>query len=292
MVIAFSPGGPSDILSRLVGGKLSERLGQPFVFDNRPGAAGIIAAELVARAQPDGYTILYGHNGTHAIHASLYKKLPYDPDKDFVPIVGVGYAPAVIFVHKDVPAKTLAELIQLAKSKPGQLRFGSSGVGSPQHITGEFFKVRYAVDITHIPYKGSAPALADLSTGQIEVGFDYLIAAVSFVKSGSIRALAVCGPKRVEALPGVPTAREAGLADFELGSWTGFFAPAKTPPDIIARLANEVDKTADSDERKQMASNLGLETLRMTQAEFAAFVRAETAKWAKLVKASGAQLEY
>lgn len=292
IIVPAPPGGGSDISARLLSKMISPSVGQQLMVDNRPGAAGIIAAELVARAEPDGYTLFFGHNGTNAIHASLYKKLPYDPQKDFVPIIGVASVPAVIFVHKDVPAQSLAELVQLAKSKPGKLRYGSSGIGSPQHITGEYFKTRNAVDILHIPYKGSAPALAELSAGQIEVGFDYLIAASAFVKAGSIRALAICGPKRLDALPGVPTAKEAGLPDFELGAWTGFFAPAKTPAEIVAKFASEVTKTIDSPERKHLQAIAGSEAIRMNQAEFASFVQAETAKWAKLVKASGAQLDY
>jgi tripartite-type tricarboxylate transporter receptor subunit TctC len=292
VIIPAPPGGGSDISARMLAKLIAPSMGQQWIIDNRPGAAGIIAAELVAKAEPDGYTVYYGNNGTNAIHASLYKKLPYDPEKDFTPMVGVAKVPAVIFVHKDVPAQSLAELVKLAKNSPGKLRYGSSGIGSPQHITGEYFKARNGVDILHIPYKGSAPALADLAAGQIEVGFDYLIAATSFLKAGSIRALAVCGPQRVAALPGVPTTQEAGLPDFELGAWTGFFAPTKTPAHIVAKFEQEVIKTLDSPERAHMHEIGGSEPLRMNQAEFAAFVKAETAKWAKLVKASGAQLEY
>lgn len=292
IIVPAPPGGGSDISARLLAKIVAPRMGQQWIIDNRPGAAGIIAAEMVARAEPDGYTIFYGHNGTHAIHKSLYKKLPYDPEKDFIPVIGVAYLPAIIFVHKDVSAHSLKELIQLAKSKPGQLRYSSAGVGSPQHITGEYFKKLNSVDIAHIPYKGSAPALADLSNGQLEISFDYLAAAIPFLKAGSMRALAVCGPKRVDALPGVPTASEAGLPDFELGAWGGFFAPAKTSPEIIAKFAAAVHATIDSEERKELGAKTGSEQLRLDQEQFVEFVKAETAKWARLVRASGAQLDY
>jgi tripartite-type tricarboxylate transporter receptor subunit TctC len=290
-IVPAPAGGPADYRSRRIAQKLSDVWRQPVVVENRAGAAGIIAAELVAKAAPDGYTLLHGHVGIFAINPTLYQKLPYDPLKDFIPVTRVSSGSAIVLVNPQVPAKTLAELIAYAKSKPGQLAYGSAGPGSPQHITGEMFKQLTGVDLVHIPYKGSAPLIIDLVGGQIQVGFDYVVPAGEQVKAGKLRALAVAGPKRLPYLPDVPTTAEAGLPEFQSIAWNGVFAPAGTPQSIVLAIHDQVVKIINSPEEQSEAARLGYELRGSTSDEFREFIKTEMIRWGKVVKASGAKVD-
>ncbi len=290
-IVPAPAGGPADYRSRRIAQKLSEAWRQQVIVDNRAGASGIIAAEIGARAAPDGCTVLYGHMGMFAINPALYQKLPYDPLKDFILVTRITRAPAIVLVNPRVPAKTLAELIALAKSKPGQLSYGSAGSGAPQHITGEMFKQLTGVDIVHIPYKGSAPLITDLVGGQIQIGFDYVVPAGEQVKAGKLRALAIAGPQRLAYLPDVPTAAEAALPDFQSIVWAGVFVPAGTPPGIVKTLHDEIVRIISSPEEQADAARLGWEMAGTSSAEFQEFIKAEMIKWGKVVKASGAKVD-
>ena len=291
LVVPFPPGGATDILARAIGQRFSEVLGQPVIVDNRPGAGGNIGSELVAKAAPDGYTLLMGTVGTHAINPSLYAKMPYDHVKDFAPVILVAGVPNVLVVHPSVPARTVGEFIAYAKANPGKLNFASSGSGTSIHLAGELFKVMAGVQMTHIPYKGSAPAIQDLLGGQVQLMFDNLPSALPQIKAGKLRALAVTSANRTPALPDVPTVAEAGLAGFEASSWFGVLAPAGTPPATIARLNAEGVKWLATPEAKERMHNLGANAAGGTPEDFAAHIRAETVKWARVVKDSGAKAE-
>ena len=291
IIVPFSAGGTTDILARIVGVKLGETLGETVIIDNRPGAGGNIGAALVAKAKPDGYTLLMGTVGTHAINQTLYPKLNFDPIKDFAPLTRVANLPNLLVVHPSVPAKNVQELIAYAKAHPGKLNFGSSGNGSSIHLSGELFKNMTGIDMQHVPYKGSAPAVTDLLGGQISMMFDNMPSAIQHVKSGKLRPLAVTTAKRSPALPNVPTIAESGVKGYEATSWFGLLAPAGTPPEIINRLnADLVKILAMPDVKKQMAEQ-GAEAYSETPAAFAGFIKTETAKWAKVVKASGAVVD-
>jgi tripartite-type tricarboxylate transporter receptor subunit TctC len=240
LVVPFPAGGTTDILARAVAQKLSEAWGQSVVVDNRPGAGGNIGSELVARAAPDGYTLLMGTVGTHAINASLYSKMPYDHVKDFAPVILVAGVPNVLVVNPSVPVNSVPELIAYLKANPGKVNFASSGSGTSIHLSGELFKVMTGVQMTHVPYKGSAPALTDLVGGQVQLMFDNLPSSLAFIKAGKLRALAVTSAARAAALPDVPTIAESGVPGFEASSWVGVLAPTGTPPDVIARINAEV----------------------------------------------------
>ncbi|WP_428852704.1 Bug family tripartite tricarboxylate transporter substrate binding protein [Imbroritus primus] len=291
IIVPFSAGGTTDILARIVGVKLGETLGETVIIDNRPGAGGNIGAAMVAKAKPDGYTLLMGTVGTHAINQTLYPKLNFDPIKDFAPLTRVANLPNLLVVHPSVPAKNVQELIAYAKANPGKLNFGSSGNGSSIHLSGELFKNMTGIDMQHVPYKGSAPAVTDLLGGQISMMFDNMPSAIQHVKSGKLRPLAVTTAKRSPALPNVPTIAESGVKGYEATSWFGLLAPAGTPPAIINRLnADLVKILAMPDVKKQMAEQ-GAEAYSETPAAFAGFIKSETAKWAKVVKASGAVVD-
>ena len=259
LVVPFPAGGTTDILARDVAKRLTDTLGQPVVVDNRPGAAGNIGADLVAKAAPDGYTLLMGTVGTHAINSSLYAKMPYDHVKDFVPVVLVAGVPNVLVVNPSVPVNSVADLIKLAKAKPGSINFASSGSGTSIHLSGELFKTMAGVDITHVPYKGSSPALADLMGGQVQIMFDNLPSSLALIRSGKLRAVAVTSLKRAPALPDVPTVAESGLPGFEASSWFGILAPAGTPAPIVAKLNAEVNKWLQSPEAKEQLGAQGAE---------------------------------
>jgi tripartite-type tricarboxylate transporter receptor subunit TctC len=291
LVVPFPPGGTTDILAREAGARLATTLGQPVVIDNRPGAGGNIGSDLVAKAAPDGYTLLMGTVGTHAINPSLYSKMPYDHVKDFAPVILVAGVPNVLEVTPSLPVNSVADLIKLAKEKPGQINFASSGSGTSIHLSGELFKAMAGVDMTHVPYKGSAPALTDLMGGQVQVMFDNLPSSLPFIKAGKLRAIAVTSLKRAPALPDVPTISESGLPGFEASSWFGVLAPAGTPPGVVARINAEINKWLQSPEGKDQLLAQGAQAAGGTPEQFAAHIRAETEKWAKVVKASGAKVD-
>ena len=291
LVVPFPAGGATDILAREVAKHLTETWGQSVVVDNRPGAGGNIGSELVAKAPPDGYTLEMGTVGTHAINASLYAKMPYDHVKDFVPVILVAGVPNVLVVNPSVPVNSVQELIAYAKANPGKLNFASSGAGTSIHLSGELFKVMAGVQMMHVPYKGSAPALQDLIGGQVQLMFDNLPPSLPQIKAGKLRALAVTSATRAPALPDTPTIAEAGLPGFEASSWFGVLAPAGTPPAIVAKLNAEIAKWLGSPEAKEKLAGVGANIAGGTPDDFARHIQAETAKWAKVVKESGAKVD-
>ena len=287
-VVPFPAGGPLDIVARALGQELNKSWNQPIIIDNRPGAGGNIGADLVAKAPADGYTILMGAVSTHAINVTLYSKLPYDPVRDFAPITLITSVPNVLVVHPSVPAISVKELIALAKAKPGQINFASGSTGSAGHLAGELFKTMAGVNMVHIPYKGAAPAVVDLLGGHVSLMFDNMSSALPNIKSGRVRALAVTTLQRSPLLPQLPTISEAGLRGFDISTWFGIFAPAGTPPDIVARLNTETVRILNTREMKERLLALGAEPAGNKPDEFAAFVRLEIQKYARVVKASGA----
>jgi len=290
-VVPFAPGGTTDILARTVAEKLQAALGQPVVVENKPGAGGAVGAEFTAKAAPDGYTIMGGTISTHAINASLYAKLPYDPVKDFAPITLIARVPNMLVVYPGVPAKDVKELIALMKANPGKYSFASSGNGTSQHLSGELFKSMAGVDMQHIPYKGSPPALQDVVGGQVTMTFDNITTAWPLAKAGKLRALAVTTAKRSSVAPDVPTLAESGLPGFEVGSWQGVFAPAGTPPEIVKRLNVEIVRILNLPDVREKLGNLGAEIVADSPEEFAALVKGEVVKWADVVKKSGAKVD-
>ena len=291
IVVPFPPGGTTDILARAAAQKMTEAWKEKAVVDNRPGAGGNIGAELVAKAPADGYTLLMGTVGTHAINASLYAKMPYDHVKDFAPVILVAAVPNVLVVHPSVPATTVAELIAYAKANPGKLNFASSGSGTSIHLAGELFKVMAGVQMTHVPYKGSAPAIADLLGGQVQLMFDNLPSALPQIRAGKLRALAVTSSQRAAALPDVPTIAESGLPGYEASSWFGLLAPAGTPADIVAKINGEVARWLASPEAKEKLLAQGANAAGGTPEDFARHIATETAKWQKVVRESGAKVD-
>jgi tripartite-type tricarboxylate transporter receptor subunit TctC len=290
LVIPFPAGGGADGMARPLAAKLTAQLGQPVVLDHRTGAGGTIAAEVTAGAPPDGYTLMFATVGTHAINASL-QKLRYDPVKDFTPIALTHVAPRVLVVHPSVPATSVKELIAHAKAKPGALTFGSSGNGGINHLSGELFKTMAGVDMLHVPYKGAAPAAVDLLGGRLTMVFDSIVVWSEHLKSGKVRALGVSGATRSAALPNVPTIAEAGLPGFETANWLGVLAPARTPPEVVARLSAELKVAMADAEMRQLLIGLGVDPIYSTPQEFAEVIRKDIAKWAAVVKATGAKLD-
>ncbi|CAM9698149.1 unnamed protein product [Phaeothamnion confervicola] len=286
LVVPYPPGGSADILARAIGQKLSDGLGQPVVVDNRPGAGTAIGAEATAKAPADGYTIMLGTVSSHAINPAL-TPLKYDPVKDFAPVSLVASIPFVLLVHPSLPAKTVPELIALAKAKPGSLNFSSAGSGTSNHLAGELFKSMTKTFMVHIPYRGSAPALADLLAGQVNLMFDLVLTAQPHVKSGAARALAVTGRERSPALPGVPTVAESGVPGYEVSAWFGFFAPAGTPANVVATLNAETVKAMRLPDLKERLSSQGADAVTSTPEQFAGYVKEELGKWTRVVKASG-----
>jgi len=292
IVVPFPAGGTTDILAREVAQRLTQTLGQSFVVDNRPGAGGNIGADIVAKAAPDGYTLLMGTVGTHAINASLYSKMPYDHVKDFVPVILVAGVPNVLEINPSLPVNSVQELIAYAKANPGKLNFASSGSGTSIHMSGELFKALAGVQMTHVPYKGSAPALADLAGGQVQLMFDNLPSSLALIKAGKLKPLAVTSLVRSSALPDVPTVAEAGVPGFEASSWFGLLAPAGTPKEIVAKINAEVAKWLATPEAKEKLAGQGaIASSGLTPEDFARHIAAETTKWAKVVKDSGARVD-
>ena len=290
-IVPFAPGGTTDILARTVGDKLAIALGQPVVIENKPGAGGGVGAEITAKSAPDGYTIMGGTISTHAINASLYKSLPYDPVRDFAPIVLIARVPNMLVVHPDIPAKNVSELIALLRANPGKYTFASAGNGTSQHLSGELFKSMAGAEMQHVPYKGSPPALQDVMGGQVSMTFDNITTAWPLARGGKLRALAVTTAKRSAIAPDVPTLAEAGLPGFEVGSWQGVFAPAGTPPDIVKRLNAEIVKILNTPDVRDKLAALGAEVVGNSPEEFATMVKAEVGKWADVVKKSGARVD-
>jgi tripartite-type tricarboxylate transporter receptor subunit TctC len=291
LVAPFPPGGPADILARIIGHHLADRLGQQVIVDNRAGAGGNIGADIVAKAPPDGYTLLLGAVGSNAINASLYGSMPYDNIKDFEPVSLVAMVTILLVTHPSVPASSVSELIALARAKPGELTFGSPGNGTPQHLAGELFGTMANVKMTHVPYKGAVPALQDLLGGRISMVFSSMPPALPHVAAGKIRALAVTSSKRSPVTPDVPTIAETGLAGYEVLNWYGVLGPAGMPKDIVAKLNGEIHGILTLPDVKKQLVSQGAEVLTSTPQEFGAFISSETRKWAKVVKLSGARVD-
>ncbi|HEV8645333.1 MAG TPA: tripartite tricarboxylate transporter substrate binding protein [Burkholderiales bacterium] len=291
IIVPFPAGGTADLLARQIGQTMSEALRQQVVIENRTGAGGNIGADLAAKSKPDGYTLLMGTVSTHAINPNLYPRIPYDPVKDFAPVTMVAKMPNLLVVHPSVPAKNVAELIALAKARPGALAFASAGNGTSQHLSGELFKKMAGVDMIHVPYKGNAPAVTDLVGGQVQVMFDNIPVSLQQVRAGKLRPLAVTGPLRSPVLPGLPTLAEAALPGYSITSWFGLYVPSGTSPQIIERLNREANKALANAQFRRRLSDQGIEPAGGTPGQFADFMRAELVKWGKIVRESGARVE-
>jgi len=290
IVVTFTPGGAPDILARLIADRLAPAWNTQVIVDNKPGAGGNPGADSVAKAPPDGTTIVVGTVGTHAINGALYPKMPYDMVKDFAPVTLLATTPNLLVVHNDVPAKTVAELIALGK-REGKLTFASAGSGTSIHVSGELFKTMTGIDMTHIPYKGRASAIPDLLGGRVTMMFDNMPSSLPLVKEGKLRALGVTSLKRSPAAPEIPTIAEQGLPGFEAVSWFALFAPGGTPRPVVERLQAEVKKILVAPDVAKRLAEIGLEPVGSSPDELAAFQRSEIAKWAKVVKDSGAKPE-
>ncbi|MEW6125109.1 MAG: tripartite tricarboxylate transporter substrate binding protein [Pseudomonadota bacterium] len=292
MIVPFSAGGTTDIFARLMAEHLTKSLGQTVIVENKAGAGGNSGADNVAKAEPDGYTLVMGTVGTHAINAALYSKMPYDTAKDFVPVAFVAGVPNVLEVNPTkVKAKTVQEFIAEAKAAKPPLTMASSGNGTSIHLSGEMFKQATGVDLTHVPYRGSGPAVNDLVGGQVDVMFDNLPSSIGQIRAGALRAIAVTSAQRSPALPDVPTIAESGIPGFDASSWFGLFAPAGTPKAIVDKLNADVNKALEDPAVKQRYAEVGADIRIMSPPEFAAFQKAEMEKWAKVVKLSGAKVE-
>jgi len=288
IVVPFAAGGPADIYARYLGQRLQEPMGQSFVIDNRPGAGSIIVTELVSKSPADGYTLLLMSN-THTINESLIPKKPFALMKDFAPVAPINYSDLVMVVHPSVPAKSVKELVAIAKAKPRGLNYASSGNGTPYHLAGELFKSMAGVDIIHVPYKGSSEARTGVMSGQVELMFDAITTMTPIIKGGRVRALGTTGLKRSTVLPDVPTVSEAGVKDYEATIWLGVMVPTGTPKAVIDRLNAEVAKVVARPDVKKAWNEQGAEPLSMNAAEFEKYLNDDIAKWAKVVKASGAR---
>ena len=291
VVVPFPAGGGTDIFARLIGKKFSETLRQPFVVDNRAGAAGIIGCELVARAAPDGYTLLMGTTGTHTTNPAVYAKLPYDSLRDFAPISLVAESPFVLFVHPSLPVRNVKELIALAKSRPGELTYASSGVGSSSHLGFELFNMMAGIKGIHIPYKGLPPATADTIAGNVMMSWDSITASGPFIRAKRIRALGIGSARRSALMPEIPTIAESGLKGFELGSWYAMFAPAGTATQIIQLLHREVVKALSAQDVREQFVALGAEAVGSTPEELAAVLKRDLAKWARVAREANVKAE-
>ncbi len=291
MVVPFPPAGGTDVIARVIGPRLGEALGQQVLIDNRAGANGNVGTELVARAAPDGYTVLLNGGGTLAVNPSLYSRLPYDSVRDFAPVSMVALQPSVLVVHPSVPARSVSELITLARSRPGQLNYASSGSGSLAHLCAEVFKRMAKIDMLHVPYKGAGPSLADLLAGQVHLIFASSPSVMPHVRNGRLRALGVTTAKRVRATPEVPTIAEAGLPGFELTGWYGLLAPAGTPSPVVNRLNVDLVKTLNVADVQEKLVDQGLEVATSTPREFADFLKAEIAKYARVVREAGVKVD-
>ncbi len=290
-IVPYPAGGGADIVARTVASKLSLALGQQVVIDNRGGAGGIIGAELAAKAAPDGYTILLGNATTHAINASMYSKLSYDPFKDFVAISMLAQHPLILVANPTLPANTLADVIALARAKPGQLFYASTGNGSSNHLAGELINMKADVKLTHVPYKGAAPALSDLLAGQVQLMFTTIPPVVPMISAQKLKVLAIALPERSKLMPGVQTMAESGIGGMEVYSWTGIMGPAGMPQDIVNRLNAETIKVLGQPDVVERFTSLGVQANPTTPKEFMDYIRSETVRYAAVVKASGAKVD-
>jgi len=290
MIVPYPPGGPTDVLGRIVAQKLSESLGQQVVVENRPGASGMIGSELVAKAAPDGYTLLTNAS-IHVINPSLYPKMNFDVLRDFAPVSLIAQVPLILVVNPALPVKSVSELIALGKAQPNRLNFASSGNAAAPHLAGESFKIATGMQMQHVPYKGSAPAVADLMGGQVQLMFDSMPSAMPHVKSGKIRALAVTTAKRSPTVPDLPTVAESGVPGFDISTWYGVWAPAGTPKDIVNKVAAEMAKVLQQPAVRERLAALGAEPAGNTPEEFAAYCQSELAKWSRIVRQSGAKAD-
>jgi tripartite-type tricarboxylate transporter receptor subunit TctC len=291
IVVPYPAGGSNDIIARIVAQKLTERNGQPFLVENRGGASGNIGADVVASSDPDGYTLLLTAPPPLTTNMALYKNLKFDPSTAFAPVSLVASVPIVLVVHPSVPARTVNELVALAKAKPGTLDFGSSGNGSTNHLAGELLKSMTGIEIVHVPYKGAAPAMNDLIGGHIPMMFDNMPAVLPQVQAKVINAIAVAGAKRASAMPDVPTVAESGFAGFEASSWFGLVAPAKTPAPVLAKLQGEVESILQMPDVRKRLTELGAEPGTISGEAFGKYLAEETAKWSKIIRASGVTAE-
>ncbi len=290
-VVGFTPGGPSDILARALGQKLAERWGQQVVIDNRPGAGGNLAAEIVAKSPADGHTWLLGNNSILATNQSLYRGLNYDPVKDFAPVALVAIQPNILVVNPAVPAQSVPELILFVKQNPGKLNYASSGSGAAAHLAGELFKAMAGVDMVHVPYKGAQPALTDVISGQVQLMFATSASVVPYVKAGRLRALAVTTAQRSALMPELPTMSESGVPGFEATTWHGVVVPVATPLDLVQFLNEEINFALKQNDIRERLIALGAEVAAGTPKEFADYIAREIPKWARVVKDSGARAE-
>jgi len=284
LIVGFSPGGGTDVVARVVGQKVGETLGQQIIVENRPGATGTIAANAVAKAPADGYTLLVAHVNSNAIAPNIFAKLPYDSRRDFAPVIYLGYVPNVLVINARLPAKNVKELVAYAKQHPGELSFASSGNGSTQHLAGEMLKLAAGINIIHVPYKGSGQAITDLLAGVVQMNIDTMPPVIEHIKSGSLRALAVTTPKRATQLPDVPTFVEEGMAGFTMTNWYGIAAPAGTPPEIVRRLNAEFAHALNAPDVRAKLAPVGAELAGGSVADFDAFIKSDIEKYAKLVK--------
>lgn len=291
LIVPYPPAGATDIFARMLGAKLTEALGQQMVIEQRPGAAGVIGADVAAKAAPDGYTLWVGQASNLAINQHLMKKLPYDPVRDFTPITLIAASPNLLVVHPSLPVRSVKDLVALAKAKPGAINYASSGNGSPGHLVAEYLKILAKIDIVHIPYKGAAPALMDVIAGQAQIYFTSPIAAQPYVQSGRVRQIAVSSAKRFPPLPDVPTVAEAGYPSFDMSSWWGLLGPAGLPKDIVARLHAETVKALNGADLKDRFAAQSAVAVTNSPEQFAEFIRGEIARWGKVVRASGARLD-
>jgi tripartite-type tricarboxylate transporter receptor subunit TctC len=287
----YPPGGSVDVMARILAQKLTDGLGQQVIVENRSGGGGNTGSDFVAKSEPDGYTLLFTAPGPLTVNQTLYSKLPFDPAKDFAPIALFATAPIVLIVNPGVPAKDVQELIALARKQPGKINFASAGIGTTNHLSGELFKSMAHIDIVHVPYRGAGPAMNDLIAGHVQMFFDLMPVVLPQIAAGHVRALANAGAKRPSALPNLPTVAEQGLPGFEASSWYGLVAPAKTPEPVLAKLRQEVAKALEAPDMVARIRELGSEPGTAFGNDFAAFLAAETKKWAQVIRASGAKAD-
>ena len=291
-VVPFTPGGITDNTSRVLAKIVGDKLGQPVVVDNRPGAGGSIGVEAASRQAPDGYTMIYGTQGTQAANLALYKNIRYDPVKDFVPVHAMSETPLILVINPNRPFKTVPELIAYAKANPGKLNFGSAGPGTGTHLTAELFQVATGIKMTHVPYKGSSPALTDLMAGNLDLMFDYPVVVMPFVQAGKLKPLAMTGRARLSVMPEVPTVGELGLPRAESSAWSAVFVPAKTPPEVVKKLGDAIALAIVDPEMLQVTEKFGSVPLKdLRDAKLGEFVKTEMVRWREVVQQSGARID-